>query len=213
MQTDFLIIGSGIAGLTFAIKTAQRFPEATITLLTKASEDNETNTKYAQGGIAVVDTEGDSFDKHIRDTLVAGDGLCNEDVVKIVVTEGPQMVQEMIDWGTRFDKDEQGEYLRGKEGGHSDFRILHYKDITGWEIERALLEEVKSFDNIRIFKNYFVVDIITQHHLGHLVTKSTPDITCYGVYALNKETNHIEKILCRVALMATGGAALLSCCE
>jgi L-aspartate oxidase len=206
LQTDFLIIGSGIAGLTFAIKTAQRFPEAKITLLTKAQEDNETNTKYAQGGIAVVDTDGDSFDKHIKDTLIAGDGLCNEEVVKIVVTEGPQMVQEMIDWGTRFDKDAQGEYLRGKEGGHSDFRILHYKDITGWEIERALLEEVKRFDNIHIFKNYFVVDIITQHHLGHLVTKSTPDITCYGVYVLNKETNHIEKILGKVTLMATGGA-------
>lgn len=203
-QTDFLVIGSGIAGLTFAVKTARRFPDKKITILTKAYAD-ETNTKYAQGGIAVVNKEDDSFEKHIEDTLIAGDGLCNEEVVEIVVTEGPQRVKEMIDWGTNFDKDEQGEYLRGKEGGHSEFRILHYKDITGFEIERALLEEIGRYPNITVNNHWFVADIITQHHLGYLVTKSTLDIECYGVYVLNMQTGQIEKLLSKVTLMASGG--------
>jgi L-aspartate oxidase len=206
LKTDFLIIGSGIAGLTFALKTARRFPERTVTILTKANTD-ETNTKYAQGGIAVVnDLERDSFQKHIEDTLVAGDGLCNEHVVDIVVREGPERVNEIIDWGTKFDKDKEGEYMRGKEGGHSEYRILHHKDITGFEIERALLEQTKLYPNIHIHNHWFVLDIITQHHLGFLVTKSTPDITCYGVYALNLRNNNIEKILARCTLMASGGA-------
>jgi L-aspartate oxidase len=206
MNTDFLIIGSGIAGLTFAVKTARRFPEKTITILTKANTD-ETNTKYAQGGIAVVnDAARDSFEKHIEDTLIAGDGLCNKHIVEIVVKEGPLRVNEIIDWGTNFDKDSEGEFKRGKEGGHSENRILHYKDVTGWEIERALLEEVKLYPNIKVYNHWFVVDIITQHHLGYLVTKSTPDITCYGVYALNLRSNVIETILAKCTLMASGGA-------
>ncbi len=205
LKTDFLIIGSGIAGLTFALKTASRFPDKTITILTKVNTD-ETNTKYAQGGIAVVnDPDHDSFQKHIQDTLIAGDGLCNEEIVDIVVKEGPQRVNEIIEWGTRFDKDTEGEYLRGREGGHSEFRILHHKDITGFEIERALVEELKKYPNIKIYNHWFVLDIITQHHLGYLVTKSTPDIECYGVYALNLNTNNIEKILACITLMASGG--------
>lgn len=205
LQTDFLVIGSGIAGLTFAVKTAKRFPDKTITILTKANTD-ETNTKYAQGGIAVVnDEEHDSFQKHIDDTLIAGDGLCNKETVEIVVKEGPQRVNEMIAWGTRFDKDASGEYMRGKEGGHSEFRILHHKDITGFEIERALVEEAKQYPNIEIHNHWFVVDILTQHHLGFLVTKSTPDIECYGVYALNLNTGNIEKILAKITVMAAGG--------
>lgn len=205
MQTDFLVIGSGIAGLTFAVKTAKRFPDKTITVLTKADTD-ETNTKYAQGGIAVVnDFENDSYAKHIKDTLIAGDGLCNEDIVTAVVKEGTERVNEIIEWGTRFDKDADGDYMRGKEGGHSEYRILHHKDITGYEIERSLIEEAKKYPNIKIESHWFVVDIITQHHLGYLVTKSTPDITCYGVYALNLETNEIEKILSRITFMASGG--------
>ncbi|HTO16840.1 MAG TPA: L-aspartate oxidase [Edaphocola sp.] len=206
MRTDFLIVGSGIAGLTFAVKTAEQFPNASINILTKAREENETNTKYAQGGIAVVNNEGDSFEKHIQDTLIAGDGLCNEEIVNIVIEEGAKAVQEMIDWGINFDKNDKGEFVRGKEGGHSEFRILHYQDITGWEIERALLEKVKQFPNIKIYNKFFVVDIITQHHLGKLITKSTPDIECFGVYALNLETNKIETLLSKITLMATGGA-------
>src|SRR6185436_13739297 len=145
MQTDFLVIGSGIAGLSYALKVAEKFPDKKIIILTKTTAD-ETNTKYAQGGIAVVnDKEHDSFDKHIEDTLIAGDGLCNKEVVEIVVKEGPERVNEIIEWGTRFDKDTEGEYKRGREGGHSEFRILHHKDITGFEIERALVEEVKRY--------------------------------------------------------------------
>lgn len=205
LQTDFLVIGSGIAGLTFALKVAKRFPEKSVTILTKAATD-ETNTKYAQGGIAVVnDPVRDSFEKHIEDTLIAGDGLCDEQIVRIVVEEGPQRVAEIIDWGARFDKDIAGEYMRGREGGHSAFRILHHKDVTGFEMERALIEEVKRYPNIAIHNHWFVVDIITQHHLGYLVTKVTPDIQCYGVYALNLETFGIEKILAPVTLMASGG--------
>lgn len=206
MKTDFLVVGSGIAGLTFAVKIAEQFPTANITVLTKAWEENETNTKYAQGGIAVVNAQGDSFDKHISDTLIAGDGLCNYDAVEVVIKEGPAAVEEMIAWGTNFDREASGDYARGKEGGHSEFRILHHKDVTGWEIERALLAKAKSMPNIHFYKKYFVVDIITQHHLGKLVTKSTPDIECYGVYALNMETNQIDTILSKVTLLATGGA-------
>lgn len=205
MQTDFLVIGSGIAGLTYALKTARQFPDKKVTVITKTQAD-ETNTKYAQGGIAGVwDENRDSYDKHIEDTLIAGDGLCNEAVVEIVVKEGPERIKEIISYGAEFDKNESGEYSLGKEGGHSENRILHHKDVTGKEMERALLEELNQVKNIELINHCFVVDILTQHHLGFLVTKSTTDITCYGVYVLNLHTNQIEKILAKVTLLATGG--------
>lgn len=205
MQTDFLVIGSGIAGLTYALKVARQYPDKQVLVITKTKSD-ETNTKYAQGGIAAVwDADTDNFEKHINDTLIAGDGLCNRKIVEIVVKEGPDRVREIIEWGADFDKDEMGEYKLGKEGGHSEFRILHHKDVTGKEMERALLNAAAQLKNIRIINHCFVIDLITQHHLGYIVTKSTPDIECYGVYVLNTQTNSIEKVLSKITLLATGG--------
>lgn len=204
-KTDFLVVGSGIAGLTYALKVAERCPDKKVTIITKTRED-ETNTKYAQGGVAVVnDLENDSFEKHIDDTLIAGDGLCNEKIVEIVVKEGPERVNELIEWGANFDRNPNGDFSLGKEGGHSEFRVIHHKDVTGKEMERALLAAIRTRPNIEIITHCFVVDLITQHHLGYLVTKSTLDIECFGVYVLNLQTNRIEKILSRITLLATGG--------
>ncbi len=205
MQTDFLVIGSGIAGLTYAVKVAEAFPGKDVLVLTKTVSD-ETNTKYAQGGIAGVwDDQNDSFDKHIEDTLIAGDGLCKPNIVEIVVKEGPDRIREIIEWGAQFDRGASGDYRLGKEGGHSENRILHHKDVTGKEMERALLQKVASLPNIRIMNHCFVVDIITQHHMGYLVMKTTPDITCYGVYILDTVTRKIDKIVATNTFLAAGG--------
>src|ERR1700722_18298843 len=201
LETDFLVIGFGVAGFSYALKVAQYYPEKRVLVITKSQAD-ETNTKYAQGGIAgVTDLEHDSYEKHIQDTLIAGDGLCNPHTVEIVVKEGPERISEIIEWGTRFDKDPEGDFKLGREGGHSEFRILHHKDVTGKEIERALLETVGKQKNIVINKHWFVLDLITQHHLGYLVTKSTLDVECYGVYALDQHTSKIIKIISRLTLL------------
>lgn len=201
-SVDFLVIGSGIAGLSFALKAADH---GKVLIVTKSNED-ESNTKYAQGGVAVVVDKSDSFDKHIADTLIAGDGLCDKKIVEIVVKEGPERIQEIIDYGTHFDKTGKGDYDLAKEGGHSEHRVLHYKDITGYEIERALLERVHQNPNIEILTHYFAVDLITQHHLGIFVDKSSEDITCFGIYALNSESGRVERIESRITVMASGGA-------
>lgn len=201
-QTDFLVIGSGIAGLTYAIKAAQH---GKVMLITKASED-ESNTKYAQGGIAAVTYAPDSFEKHINDTLICGDGLCNEKIVRIVVEESASRIEELIQWGADFDKTAAGDFDLAREGGHSEHRVLHHKDITGLEIERKLLLQVHNDPNITIHTHYFAIDIITQHHLGQLVKRSTPGICCYGAYILNTKTGEVETVLAKTTLMATGGS-------
>ena len=201
-KVDFLVVGSGIAGLSFALKAAD---VGKVLIVTKSNED-ESNTKYAQGGVAVVTDQADSFENHIQDTLIAGDGLCNPQVVENVIKEGPDRIAELIAYGTSFDKEDSGEYDLAKEGGHSAHRILHYKDITGYEIERALLEKVHQHPNIEILTHYFAVDLITQHHLGVHVDKKSTDIECYGIYALNTRTGIVEKFLSKITLMASGGA-------
>ena len=205
-QSDILVLGAGVAGLSFAINVAEKRPDLKITVVTKTVE-MESNTRYAQGGVAAVwDLSKDNFKKHIEDTLDAGDGLCDLDAVKIVVEEGPQRVREIIEWGARFDKEKDGDYDLGREGGHSENRILHYKDLTGWEIQRTIVEKANRLPNIEILEHYFAVDLITQHHLGFNVTRVTPGIECYGAYALNKLTNEIETLLARITVVATGGA-------
>ncbi|MFZ4545222.1 MAG: L-aspartate oxidase [Saprospiraceae bacterium] len=206
MSTDVLILGSGIAGLSTAIKIASQRPDLKITVLTKTSE-GENNTRYAQGGVAAVwDFEKDSYEKHIADTLDAGDGVCNVKAVEIVVKEGPERVSELIQWGARFDKELQSKaYNLAKEGGHSENRILHYKDLTGWEMQRTLMEEAATLKNISVQEHYFAVDLITQHHLGYNITRVTPGIECYGVYALNKQTNKIETVLAKMTVVCSGG--------
>jgi len=202
VKTDFLIIGSGIAGLTYALKVAAH---GTVILITKSNAD-ESNTKYAQGGIAAVMYSPDSYEKHIQDTLVCGDGLCDEEVVRMVISESTDRVKELAGWGAQFDKTPEGEYELAKEGGHSEHRILHHKDITGFEIERALLEEVHSHKNITIYDHHFAVDIITQHHLGVEVNSRTPDVKCFGAYILNTKTGQVDTVLAKRTLMASGGA-------
>ena len=206
VKSDVLIIGAGVAGFSLAIRIAEKRPDLKITVLTKTNE-KETNTSYAQGGVAAVwDYNVDNYNKHIADTLDAGDGICDEKIVEIVVKEGPERVKEIIEWGARFDKDKTGSYDLGREGGHSENRILHFKDITGWEIQRTLNEKAKTYKNIEFHEHYFAVDIITQHHLGRNVTRLTPDIECYGAYVFNKKTKEIETFLARTTVLATGGA-------
>ncbi len=199
---DFLILGSGIAGLSYALKVADK---GSVCIITKSNED-ESNTKYAQGGIAAVWHDKDTIDKHIKDTLIAGSGLCKEDIVKIVVEEGTERVRELIELGANFDKKNDGQYDLAKEGGHSENRILHYKDITGFEIERALIAQVKKHTNITVLDHHYAIDIITQHHLGEVVTSHTQNINCYGAYILDTKTQQVETLLAKVTLMATGGA-------
>lgn len=201
-KVDFLVIGSGIAGLSFALKVADR---GQVLIVTKAPVD-ETATKYAQGGIAAVMYTPDTYDKHINDTIIAGDGLNDPEIVEITITESTERIKELIDWGAEFDKKSSGQYDLAKEGGHSEHRIFHYKDQTGNEIERALLAKVEAHPNIETWTNHFTVDVITQHHLDQEVNRRTPNITCYGAYILNPGSGEIYTVISKITLLATGGA-------
>lgn len=202
---DFLVIGSGLAGLSFALKVA---PSGRVAIVTKGRLD-ETNTQYAQGGIAAVTYSPDNFEKHIADTLTAGCNLNDRATVEMVVREGPAQIEQLVNWGVHFDRDASGAFDLAREGGHSEHRILHYKDITGLEIERRLIEQARSHPNIEILEDHFAIDLITQHHLGKLVTRYDKDIECYGAYVLDRHNDVIKTILARVTMLATGGSGNL----
>lgn len=196
-NTNYLIIGSGVAGLTFALRIAEQFPDKKVTIVTKANAD-ESNTKYAQGGIAIVtDKNEDSYQKHIEDTLICGDGLCDESVVKMVVTEGPKRLKELIEWGAKFDKNSDGNLNLGKEGGHSENRVVHHKDQTGHEIERAILRQVYQKSNITVLDHHFATDLITAENY------------CLGAYVLDQKTKKISTYQSDITLLATGGIGIL----
>ncbi len=198
MKTDFLIIGSGIAGLSLAIKLSSL---GKVTIITK-KQKAESNTNYAQGGIAAVMDVNDNFELHIADTLECGAGLCNEKAVRKIVSEGPERINELIEIGTKFSKN-NGELLLGKEGGHSRNRIIHAKDLTGKEVERALLSKISKNKKIKIFEYYFAIDLLTYKNLKK---KNGNRNKCYGIYALNVKTGRVEKIISRKTIIATGGA-------
>lgn len=198
---DFLVIGSGIAGMSYALKVAK---EGTVAIVAKNPLE-DANTYYAQGGIASVTNPWDNFEKHIADTLDAGGGLCDRRVVEKVVREAPAQIRELISWGVDFDRDEKGNFDLHREGGHSEFRILHHKDSTGAEIQVSLIDAIRRHPNIDVYDHHFAIEILTQHHLGQVVTRHTPGIECYGAYILDQQTNEIETFLSRVTMMATGG--------
>lgn len=198
MITDFLIIGSGIAGLSLALKLSEFGSVAIITKKQKA----ESNTNYAQGGVAAVMDESDNFDLHIADTMECGAGLCNTEAVKKIVFDGPVRINELIEIGANFSK-ENGEFTLGKEGGHSRNRIIHAKDLTGKEIERALLNKIAKNENVEVYEYYFAIDLLTEKNLKR---KSKNGKKCYGIYALNVKTNKVEKIIAGKTILATGGA-------
>ena len=203
MQTfDYLILGSGIAGLSFALKVA---PHGRVAIVTKKNRA-ESNTNYAQGGIASVTGKDDSFELHVRDTLEAGAGLCKEPVVRAIVEQGPERIQDLIHLGMKFSEAEQRgrngarELDLGREGGHSRRRILHARDMTGHEIESALLNAVSKQPNIRIFENHLAIDLITRQKLG-----ATGANRCLGAYVFNKKENRVQAFVAPVTLLATGG--------
>src|ERR1700733_7868188 len=194
---DYVVLGSGIAGLTFALNVAERGSVAVITKKNRA----ESNTNYAQGGIACVTSDEDSFDLHVRDTLEAGAGLCHEDVVRGIVEEGPARIKELIELGMAFSERENGHGLDlGKEGGHSKRRILHAKDVTGREIEGALLTALALHPNVEIFENHAAIDLITRRKLGF-----STENRCVGVYVLDNESGRVETVASHHVLLATGG--------
>jgi L-aspartate oxidase len=205
---DFLVIGSGIAGLCFAIH-ASRF--GTVSVITK-KEDSESNTNYAQGGIACVLDSDDSFDKHINDTLNAGCGLCNETAVSAIVNEGPERIRELIDWGVDFSRFSRAanpyKLHLGKEGGHSRNRIVHAHDLTGKVVEEKLLQILRANRRIRLFEHHFAIELITGHHLRHACgdRASSRGLQCYGVYVLDTVSNAIVPLKARITCLASGGA-------
>jgi L-aspartate oxidase len=204
-QTDILVLGSGSAGLFFALECVRRTNQKVLVVTKK--ERSESNTNYAQGGIASVMDEHDSYEAHFRDTLIAGAGLCHEDAVRILVEEGPKRIQDLMNLGAEFTRDKSGKLHLGKEGGHSASRIVHTRDLTGREIERSLLEAVANNPQITLLEDQYAVELLTDHQRTDRKRKKTDPISCYGAYILNEENGEVEIVRARTAVMlATGGA-------
>ena len=200
---DFLVIGSGVAGMSYALQVAAA-GKGSVALICKTTME-EANTARAQGGVSsVTDFAVDDFEKHIHDTMVAGDWISDPEAVRQVVEGGPAGIQRLVKWGVQFDRKPDGSFDLHREGGHSEFRILHHADDTGYEIQRGLIEAVRRCPQIDVLENHFAVEIITQHHLGVRVTRRTTDIECYGAYVLTPE-GRIDTFLSKITLMATGG--------
>lgn len=201
---DFLIIGAGVAGMSYALKIAKAH-KGTVCLICKTSLE-EANTAFAQGGVAAVTCLAtDDFDKHINDTIIAGDFISDRKAVELVVRNAPEQIRELVNWGVNFDRTGDGSFDLHREGGHSEFRILHHADDTGAEIQRGLMAAVRTNNSIEVRENHFAVELITQHHLGVEVTRRTPDIECYGAYVLNPDTKKVDTYLSKVTLICTGG--------
>lgn len=198
IKTDFLVIGSGAAGLAFALSVAKHGKVAIIT----KKERFESSTNYAQGGIASVTSEADSFENHIQDTLKSGDGLCHEDIVRMVINEGPEQIDNLVEWGVKFTKGEHTPFDLTKEGGHSHRRVLHAGDFTGQEIERALIEAVAEHPNISLYDQHIAIDLITNKKLKI----KSDNIECFGAYVLDSRTNQVNTFSAKITLLATGGA-------
>lgn len=200
IETDFLVIGSGIAGLSFALQAADH---GTVAIVTKR-EIAESATRYAQGGIASVFSTEDSFDAHVEDTLTAGAGICHEEVVRMVVEEGPATIRNLIEWGVKFTTTTQGDaYDLTREGGHSARRILHAEDITGREIERALVEAVRQNPNITVYEHHIAIDLLT---CAKVARQPVQDNCCLGAYVLDINGNRVLTFSAGATLLASGGA-------
>ncbi len=205
IESDVLIIGSGIAGLSLALKLAEYADVAIITKKEKA----ESNTNYAQGGIAAVIDKNDNYELHIQDTLKAGAGLCHKDAVELIVYEGPKRVQELIDWGVEFSRKNpphENELDLGREGGHSKNRIVHAKDLTGKEIEQSLLTAIKKHPRVEIFEQHIAIDLITEHHLENFAGKEPERPHCWGAYVFDKKQKIIKQFRAKATVLATGGS-------
>ncbi len=198
VKADILVIGSGIAGLSFAIKASKY---ARVLIITKKNKA-ESNTNYAQGGIASVISPNDSFDLHIKDTLDCGAGLCHLDAVEQIVKNGPALIKELMDLGVKFSK-ENGRLDLGREGGHSKSRIIHAKDLTGREIERALLYNVANNKNIRVLEHHTAIDLITEHNFKK--SKKVKQRSCYGAYVFDENSNKIFTVLSKLTVICSGG--------
>ena len=203
-RTDFLVIGSGIAGLSFALKAANH---GTVAIITK-KEQAESNTNYAQGGVAAVFSKDDSYELHSEDTKKAGAGLCHDNAVELLVCNGPERVRELIEWGVKFTPQlppGDSEFDLGREGGHSRNRIVHAKDLTGKVVEQSLLKAIKKHPNIRIFEQHIAIDLVTEHHLSMDLSGNNTELHCWGAYVLDETSNLIKQFLARATILASGG--------